>query len=146
MNMGYENQPRNSLAPLVVVFLVLGSMMFAGLVVTAVFGGWFFLRKSSIRPMEFEGHQAVQVEKTVRAAAEEAAEAARAQAEQAREMAAQLKKQVADENVPVRQIRIELDQDGVMKLNGDAIVSPGASKPASNGRFKTSQFHVNVVD
>jgi hypothetical protein len=26
------------------------------------------------------------------------------------------------------------------------LLSPGASKPASNGRFKTSQFHVNVVD
>ena len=59
-----------------------------------------------------------------RAMAEEAAEAARAQAVQARKMAAEFEKAVLDKTVPGPQITVELDKDGKLKLNGEAIELP----------------------
>jgi biopolymer transport protein ExbD len=56
--------------------------------------------------------------------AEEAAEAARAQADQARQLAAEVKAGVSDKPVLGLQVTIELEQDGLMKLNGDAIALP----------------------
>jgi biopolymer transport protein ExbD len=124
MKMGYDNQPRSSSGTVVAIVLLLIFMVLGGLFVAGV-GGWFFLRSSRTeQALMVEREQAVRAEQVARAMAEKAARAAQAQADQARELAAELEKEVVDETVPGLQISIELDKDGQLKLNGEAIDLP----------------------
>jgi biopolymer transport protein ExbD len=121
IKMGYDNQPRSSSLPVVAIVLLLIFMVLGGMVVVGV-GTWFLVRSRRAEQVAtVERHRAIQAEQMARAIAVEAAEAARAQADQARQLAAEAKAELTDKPVPVRQVNVELDKAGKLKLDGEAI-------------------------